>query len=83
MTVKTPESPKRPKKLAPLTELEIFQARSKELFKPIDRQIMLCDGVEDFMALAAVMLKASTRIFTTHVGKDGAKLILEDMIKEL
>ena len=50
-------------------------ARMKELMKPIDSQIMMCDDVQDLIALASIMIITSKNIYTQHLGRDGTKAI--------
>jgi hypothetical protein len=42
-----------------------------ELMQPIDRQIMMCDDVQDLFALASMMVVTSKNIFKQQLGKDG------------
>jgi hypothetical protein len=62
---------------------EKFKARAAELFKPIDQQIMMCDNVQDLMALAATMLNSSITIFRNNLGPEGTCLLLQDMLDEV
>lgn len=50
--------------------------RMKELFKPIDQQIMMCDSREEILMLASVMLTNVAAIFDQQIGKDGRKDIM-------
>jgi len=75
--------PRKKKELVSLSDHEIFAARAKELFKPIDQQIMMCDNIQDSMALASVMLNSSARIFVNNVGYEGAALLIEDLLNQI
>ena len=66
-----------------ISDKELFKARSQELFKPIEQQILMCDDNDDFVILAVTMLNSATLILKNHAGPEGAKVILEDKIKEL
>ena len=46
-----------------------------ELFKPIERQIMMCDSREETLMLACAMLHKAQVILEAHVGKNGRKQI--------
>jgi hypothetical protein len=55
-------------------------ARMQELMKPIDQQIMMCDNVEDILALASVMATTAKNMYVSVLGRDGAKHILETLV---
>jgi hypothetical protein len=57
--------------------------RMKELMKPIDIQIMMCDDTQDLFALASAMLVTSKQIFVSQIGKKGAREIFERVLKEI
>lgn len=57
--------------------------RIKDLMKPIDRQIMLCDDVQDLLALASAMTVASKRIFEVQLGRKGTVEIFLKIIEDL
>jgi hypothetical protein len=57
--------------------------RMKEIMRPIDRQIMLCDDRNDLFLLASAMMITSKNIFKNFLGKEGALEILEKVIKDL
>jgi len=50
--------------------------RMKELMKPIDQQIMMCDDREDILMLACVMIETAKRMLDTQIGVDGRNAIL-------
>ena len=43
--------------------------RMKELFKPIDKQIMMCDDGNEVMMLACVMLQSAKDILDSQLGQ--------------
>lgn len=43
-------------------------ARMEELMRPIDRQIMMCDNVEDVLMLASNMLITAKMIYVQNLG---------------
>ena len=51
-------------------------ARMDELMKPIDRQIMMCDNVEDLLMLASNMMVTAKMIYVQQLGGEGAKLLI-------
>jgi hypothetical protein len=57
--------------------------RMTELMKPIDRQIMMCDDIQDLFALASIMVVTSKNIFVQQLGKDGAIQIFEKVLEDL
>ena len=57
--------------------------RIKDLMQPIDRQIMMCDDVQDLLALASAMTVASKRIFEVHLGRKGTVEIFLKIIEDL
>ena len=46
-----------------------------ELFKPIERQIMMCDSREETLMLACAMLHKAQVILEAHIGEKGRKEI--------
>ena len=59
------------------------ELRMRELLKPIDYQIMMCDNEQDLLELAAMMVVSSKTIFVRLYNKDFAREILEKLIKDL
>lgn len=58
-------------------------ARMEELMKPIDRQIMMCDNVEDVLMLASNMLVTAKMIYVQNLGGAGTKELLQIMVNEI
>jgi hypothetical protein len=58
-------------------------ARMDELMKPIDRQIMMCDNVEDLLMLASNMMVTAKLIYVQQLGGEGAKLLIQKMVNEI
>jgi hypothetical protein len=54
-----------------------------ELMKPIDRQIMMCDNVEDLLMLASNMMVTAKMIYVQQLGGEGAKLLIQKMVNEI
>ena len=57
--------------------------RMEELMEPIDRQIMMCDNVEDVLLLASIMTTTARTIFINQLGGKGAKQLLKMMMDEI
>ena len=57
--------------------------RMEELMRPIDRQIMMCDNVEDILMLASNMLVTAKSIYVQNLGGAGAKELLQRMVDEI
>lgn len=58
-------------------------ARMQELMLPIDRQIMMCDNVEDVLMLASNMLITAKMIYVQNLGGSGAKLLLQKLVDDI
>lgn len=58
-------------------------ARMEELMRPIDRQIMMCDNVEDVLMLASNMLVTAKIIYVQNLGGAGTKELLQIMVNEI
>lgn len=57
--------------------------RMQELMRPIDRQIMMCDNVDDVLMLASNMLVTAKMIYVQNLGGAGTKEILQKMVDEI
>jgi len=55
-----------------LAEKYYSNKRQKELFVPIDRQIMMTDDVEDLILLATMMLKVARDVIIERMGTERA-----------
>jgi hypothetical protein len=60
-----------------------YLKRSEELMRPIDRQIMMCDNVEDVLMLASNMLITAKNIYIQRIGGQHAKKLLSEMVNEI
>ena len=54
------------------------QERMRELCKPIEQQIMMCDSREDILMLACAMLQHVKTMLNSQIGVEGRKQILEE-----
>lgn len=57
--------------------------KMKELMRPIDRQIMMCDDRNDLFLLASAMMVTSKNIFKNFLGKEGAHEVLDKLKRDL
>ena len=57
--------------------------RMIELMEPIDRQIMMCDNIEDVLMLASNMMITAKSIYVQNLGGSGAKELLQRMVNEI
>ena len=57
--------------------------RMEELMIPIDRQIMMCDNVEDVLMLASNMLITAKNIYIQRIGGQHAKKLLSELVNEI
>ena len=63
----------------PVTEKHF--RRMMELFKPIERQIMMTDDEDDLILLSTVMITTAKKIYINRYGKEEAKNLLRVMIE--
>ena len=57
--------------------------RMNELMIPIDRQIMMCDNVDDVLMLASNMLVTAKNIYVQRLGGKSAKALIMAMVNEI
>jgi hypothetical protein len=54
------------------------QERMKELCKPVEQQIMMCDSREEILMMACAMLQHVKTMMDTQIGVEGRKQIIKD-----
>jgi hypothetical protein len=54
------------------------QERMRELCKPIEQQILMCDSKEDILMMACAMLQHVKTMMDSQIGVEGRKQILEE-----
>jgi hypothetical protein len=54
------------------------QERMRELCKPIEQQIMMCDSREDILMMACAMLQHVKTMLNSQIGIEGRKQIFEE-----
>ena len=57
--------------------------RMRELLKELDIHIMMCDDMQDLIALASMMMISSKNIFKVHLGVEGTKEVLYRVLEDL
>jgi hypothetical protein len=57
--------------------------RMKELMKPIDQQIMMCDDKQDLLALASIMAVTAKNIYVQQIGEQGAHAVLQKLLEDI
>ena len=60
-----------------------FLDRAEELMIPIDRQIMMCDNIEDVLMLASNMMVTAKSIYLQQIGGKGTKMLLQEMVNQI
>jgi len=51
--------------------------RMRELCKPIEQQILMCDNKEDVLMMACAMLQHVKTMMDSQIGVEGRKQIIE------
>ncbi len=54
------------------------QERMRELCKPIEQQILMCDSQEDILMMACAMLQHVKTMMDSQIGVEGRKQILKE-----
>jgi len=54
------------------------QERMRELCKPIEQQILMCDSREDILMMACAMLQHVKTMMDTQIGVEGRKQIIKE-----
>ena len=63
-----------------MDERTTIETRMRELSKPIDEALLMCDGREEVLMLASVMMIRLKNMFDSQIGVDGRKKMFKDMI---
>ena len=53
------------------------QERMRELCRPIEQQILMCDSKEDILMMACAMLQHVKTMMDSQIGVEGRKQILK------
>jgi hypothetical protein len=57
-----------------------IERRMSELMEPIEQQLMMCDNREDQLMMACAMLQRVRELFDFHLGEEGRKQMLKDLV---
>lgn len=57
-----------------------IERRMSELMEPIEQQLMMCDDREDQLMMACAMLQRVSELFDFHLGEEGRKQMLKDLV---
>jgi hypothetical protein len=63
-----------------MDERTTIETRMRELSKPIDEALLMCDGREEVLMLASVMMIRLKNMFDSQIGVDGRKKMFKGMI---
>ena len=63
-----------------MDERTTIETRMRELSKPIDEALLMCDGREEVLMLASVMMVRLKNMFDSQIGVEGRKKMFKDMI---
>jgi hypothetical protein len=58
--------------------INVVEERMRELCKPVEQQIMMCDSREEILMMACAMLQHVKTMMDTQIGVEGRKQILEE-----
>ena len=63
-----------------MDERSTIATRMRELSKPIDEALLMCDGREEVLMLASVMMVRLKNMFDSQIGVDGRKKMFRTML---
>ena len=63
-----------------MDERTTIETRMRELSKPIDEALLMCDDREEVLMLASVMMISIKNMFDSQIGVDGRKKMFRTMI---
>ena len=63
-----------------MIDRSVLQTRMRELSKPIDEALLMCDDREEVLMLASVMMIRLKNMFDSQIGVEGRKKMFKDMI---
>jgi hypothetical protein len=63
-----------------MSDRSVLQTRMRELSKPIDEALLMCDDREEVLMLASVMMIRLKNMFDSQIGIEGRKKMFKDMI---
>jgi hypothetical protein len=63
-----------------MDERTTIETRMRELSKPIDEALLMCDDREEVLMLASVMMISIKNMFDSQIGVDGRKKMFRTML---
>jgi hypothetical protein len=63
-----------------MSDRSVLQTRMRELSKPIDEALLMCDDREEVLMLASVMMIRLKNMFDSQIGIEGRKKMFKEMI---
>ena len=63
-----------------MSDRSVLQTRMRELSKPIDEALLMCDDREEVLMLASVMMIRLKNMFDSQIGVEGRKTMFKGMI---
>ena len=63
-----------------MSDRSVLQTRMRELSKPIDEALLMCDDREEVLMLASVMMVRLKDMFDSQIGVEGRKKMFKDMV---
>jgi hypothetical protein len=63
-----------------MSDRSVLQTRMRELSKPIDEALLMCDDREEVLMLASVMMIRLKNMFDSQIGVEGRKKMFKDMV---
>lgn len=63
-----------------MSDRSVIKTRMRELSKPIDEALLMCDDREEVLMLASVMMIRLKNMFDSQIGIEGRKKMFKDMI---
>lgn len=61
---------------------DYVEMRMRELMEPVERQLMMCDNVEDQMMMTCAMLQRCFEVLDLHIGENGADAMMLSHVSE-
>jgi hypothetical protein len=63
-----------------MSDRSVIKTRMRELSKPIDEALLMCDDREEILMLASVMMVRLKDMFDSQIGVEGRKTMFKGMI---
>ena len=63
-----------------MSDRSVIKTRMRELSKPIDEALLMCDDREEVLMLASVMMIRLKNMFDSQIGVEGRKKMFKDIV---